>query len=345
MDHSDKKKQNLEVLGLENVNVLCLPELWDAIKEKLPSDVSKMRILNIYVMWLHEQLATFDISAEDAVRDCISTWYEFLKATNYDSRIIAEALDDWQRDEAQHDPTSWRRLGIIAAELRAVMISFVPPSKKSPGTSPDGHYGHMHPDRIMLSRESPSASGLGDGKHEVIVIDPDADLPPKNGGTPRGVGSNLPFLTGSNRLVLGDIADSLPHREEEKVSQVAAAEPRTTSITPNSKDPQSDISKTSGKSSSGYVCFRCGVPGKCSPQSSKGNSGSPSSRAFAPELSDQLGPQIRQNTAKGLHMQYLWEGCRSLSEALPEEQRSRFRYSAEATGDRVSWPWPWTQRA
>jgi hypothetical protein len=200
MDYSDKIKQDFKILGLESFEGLTLGQLSDVMVASLPSDVSKRRILNVYVMWLHFRLIAIDTSTEGFSED-IAAWYHFLKRSDKDGVDIAEAFGDWQREQAVENPTSLRRLSIAEAELRRLMTTSPtdPQSIPHSAKAEDGH-GQMHPDRVRLSREAPTIIDLDDDDSDVVVLSSRTlsrgRSSPQDHG--RGKQPDLSFLTGSN---------------------------------------------------------------------------------------------------------------------------------------------------
>jgi hypothetical protein len=201
MDYSNKVKQDLKILGLESLEGLTLGQLSDVMVASLPSDVSRRRILNIYVMWLHFRLMAIDTSTDEFIED-IAAWYHFLKRSDKDGVDIAEAFGDWQREQTVEDPTSLRRLSIAEAELRRLMATppMDPQSIPHSAEAEDGH-GQMHPDRVRLSRETPTFIDLDDDDDDDIVVLSSRTLP-KGRSLRQDHGRekqpDLSFLTGSN---------------------------------------------------------------------------------------------------------------------------------------------------
>ena len=265
MDHSDMIKQNLEILGLDSLETLSLFQLLVAVNQSLPSDVSEKRVLNIYVMWLHHRLMAIDISEE--VMDEITAWYWCLKELGNDDRLIAEAFLDWQRVQIIDEPTSSRRLSIAEAELRRLMPAWFSRLEDDPEIARPEHYGQMHPDRMRLSQATHSAIELDDEGPEVIVIP--SDTPPRNGdqspGSDENGRSDLSFLTGPNRLVTSDLADSPPYEKHVEVPHTSIKSVPTISLTSQMVKSRSKATGGLNKSTSGYVCDRCEVPGKFMP--------------------------------------------------------------------------------
>lgn len=263
MDHSDKIKQNLEILGLASLEGLSLIQLQDAISKDLPTDVSEKRILNIYVMWLHERLMAVDISAQDEVTNEITAWYWFLKAMGNSGRDIAEAFSDWQHAQVLDDPASSRRLSIAEAELRLLIPPAAPPpSKNSPDVARlEKGYGQMHPDRVKWSQAT-----------EIIEIDDDEpdiiearfDAPYKNRYHSRDAAAggqlDLSFLTGANSFAMSDIAESLPDKNNNVPHAYTDSSP--TSLASRVVTPRGGKTGTFTKPRPGYVCKRCDKPGK-----------------------------------------------------------------------------------
>ncbi|KAG7287739.1 hypothetical protein NEMBOFW57_007253 [Staphylotrichum longicolle] len=208
MNHSGKIKQNLEILGLENLENVSLSLLLRIITERLPSNVSKTQVLNIYTMWLHSRLVALDISPEGTVRHEITNWYRFLKTLRNEDNLISEAFCDWQRGEVMENPTSLRRLSIAEAELSRLMSD--PPTSPEPGSDfgqSDAHYGQMHPDRIRLSREDNTVIEADHDEADVVFL-PSSTLAKVSTSVQNHALSGEPdlsFLTGSNKVALNDM--------------------------------------------------------------------------------------------------------------------------------------------
>lgn len=252
MDHSDKIKQNLQLLRLENLEGLSLGQLSSAIGERLPSDVSKKRILNIYVMWLHPRLMAIDFPTDEAFTHEIAAWYRFLKALPSDDNSIAEAFWDWQHGQSVQDPASWKRLKIAEAQLHKLMSPS--PTKLELSV----RYGHMHPDRLKLSEESPAVIELDDGDSDIVVVSSntlriDANSPENHG---RNGQRDLSFLTGSNMLAVNETAKA-PRRKNADISQ-AQGKP----VTQLSRSRETEETCTPKELLAGYICHRCGKEGK-----------------------------------------------------------------------------------
>lgn len=253
MDHSDRMKQNLDILGLESLKDLALDELLVAVDQKFPPELSKRRRLHVFVMWLHERLMTLDVPAEAAFASEVASWYNTLKARGSDDAAIAEAFHDWQRDQSINDPTSSRRLSIAGAELRSLITATITHARSSPEAAPpENQYGNMHPDRMRLAREDPSVIELDDDESEVLEVSSrDWENHWENLAKPQLDGQNGPhdlsFLTGSNRLALNDAADSTIQEEFPPPSRPKSLRTETRFV-PKKRPP--------------YVCHRCDVPGK-----------------------------------------------------------------------------------
>lgn len=265
MDHLDRIKQNREVLGLESLGHLSLAQLLEAINKNLHSGVSRHRILNIYVLWLHERLTTVDIPAQEAVANAVAEWYEFLKAAGYGERLIAEAFYEWQHDEATNKPTSSRRLSIIEAEFRhLVSVPHAGANQVPARANPEEPYDQMHPDRVKLSRATPSVTEFHKGEDGVVVL---LDTTPENRDQSPDAGRDsrmeLSFLTGSNRLGIGDIPD-FPHNMQRvgithSKTELLPSKPLISRVV-NQRD---ETTRIVGKPGPDYVCDRCGRPGMC----------------------------------------------------------------------------------
>ena len=289
MDHSDRIKQNLEILGPESLEDLSLGELFTAIGKNIPSDVSKSRILNIYAMWLHSRLVVIDVSDGAAFVDEIASWYQFLKALTNDDSLIIGAFRDWQRGEVLDNPTSSRRLSIAGAELTRLMSTPSTEPESSPTCSDgnygkmhpdrvkrsqesgtfvdfDGHYGQMHPDRVERSQNPHTVIGIEDDEPEIVVLS-SSHTWPKDLSTPPSHDQDgqpeLSFLTGANMLALSDIVR--PYCEGQ---DLGTASPDSMGMTvPGPLESRLEGSKSTKASNSKkprkeYLCDRCGVKGE-----------------------------------------------------------------------------------
>lgn len=189
MDHEARLKQNLRVFGVENLSSLSLGELAEGIDKKLPADenVSRKRLLHIYIAWLNERLALIDNSDEETVRKEIREWVDFLRQCQNTDLFLAHCFAIWAADHTKLEPTSLRRLNFTWLELQAILdldggenyvrqesydrLSTPQNSLESPQASNirppdsvhsphsdrmdpqgdvniiDDHYGTMHPDR------------------------------------------------------------------------------------------------------------------------------------------------------------------------------------------------------
>ncbi len=272
MNHSDMVKQNLEILGLESLEGVSLGQLLADVAERMPSNVSESRILNIYAMWLHSRLITIDISDEASFANEICHWYHFLKAVT-DDNLIVEAFCEWQRGAVTADPTSWRRLSIAEVELRKLIPD--PPSDPEPSPPPamsDSHHGYMHPDRVKMSQ----------GQHPVIELDDDdqSDIVelssrpcPKDSTLSQDRGQqggqqDLSFLTGSNMLPLFRNPKSPPpeprHRRLRRPSpgacakEIAAREWGVNEAKTANEAKANEANMTRKE----FICDRCGLKGR-----------------------------------------------------------------------------------
>ncbi|KAK4238624.1 hypothetical protein C8A03DRAFT_14903 [Achaetomium macrosporum] len=254
MDHADKIQQNFEILGLESLEGISLSQLLDEIKKRLPSDVSKKRILSICTMWLHPRLMTIDISAEDSFHDEVGTWYRFLKDLVKDDLLILETFNEWQRGQTIQDPTSSRRLGIAKDKLRSLITASDPMLRPEAPRSGD-RYGQMHPDRLKLSQITHTVIELQDDDDDEVVFISSNPLR-KNWSRDQDDRSEQPdlsFLTGPNRLAMSDVTNRSGNKKG-----AAAPTCRTSGSTFRSKNEEPAALK---KPRGDYVCVRCGVHG------------------------------------------------------------------------------------
>lgn len=251
MDHSDKIKQNLDTLGLDSLKALTMDQLLAAVAQKFPPEVSKRRLLNVFVMWLHERLTEVNIPADAAFANEVASWYNNLKMAANDDSAIAEAFHDWQRGQYIHDPASSGWLSIVEVKLHSLMASPTAHPRDNLETArPERQYGSMHPERLKLSLEDPSVIEIDDDEPEVVGIPfrqwEDRAQPETDG---QDESHGLSFLTGSNRLALNDTVGSKLDREGSPLASYL-------------KSPERELGSISKRRSLGYVCNRCGIPGK-----------------------------------------------------------------------------------
>jgi hypothetical protein len=264
---SSNLKKTLKVLGLESFESVALDQLFTAVTQKLPSDTSKKRTLDIYVMWLHPRLMAIDVSTEGSFTQEIATWYRFLKAMATHDHLIFEAFHDWQRSQAIENPTSSRRLSIAEAELRRLMTAPSTSAKPvSDAPKAEGHFGQMHPDRVKLSRESHEVIEIDDNDDDdddVVVISArslrDDRTSPQNNGRDRQ--PDLSFLTGANMLAVKDMAKAPPRKKDPEV-------PKTNRKSSGGSSESRPAQAKRGETNSPkipppyYTCDRCGQKGK-----------------------------------------------------------------------------------
>ncbi|KAK3688397.1 hypothetical protein B0T22DRAFT_439944 [Podospora appendiculata] len=168
MDHTDRIRQNLELLGVESLGGLSLDELLHEVDESFPLDISKKRILHVFMAWLNERLMVIDNSDEVALKKEISEWCATLRACSYDDQILSNAFNEFQREQAVVEPSSSRRLNFAWLEIRDFLDNHPPPASPLTFDNPKQEPGHpmMHPDRAMLSQQGDHDSGR-------VVIDLD----------------------------------------------------------------------------------------------------------------------------------------------------------------------------
>jgi hypothetical protein len=268
---SSKLKETLEVLGLESFEGVALDQLSAAITEKLPSDTSKKRTLDVYVMWLHPRLMAIDVSAESSLGQEIAAWYQFLKAMAAHDHLIFEAFHDWQRSQAAENPTSSRRLSIAEAELRGLITGPSTSAKPiSDAPKAEGLYGQMHPDRIKLSQESRTVIEIdddddddNDDDDDVVVISSrslrgDPSFPRSNAPDRQ---PDLSFLTGANLLAVKDLARTAPRKKDPEVPKTKRKSSGSSSESRPAL-PKKEEAKSPKIPPPNYTCDRCGRKGK-----------------------------------------------------------------------------------
>ncbi|KAK3323619.1 hypothetical protein B0T19DRAFT_210127 [Cercophora scortea] len=264
MDHTDRIRQNLELLGLESLHGLSLGKLLHEVDESFPLDISKKRVLHVFMAWLNERLMVIDNSDENALKEEISEWCSTLRACSYDDQILASAFNDFQREQAVIEPSSSRRLDLARLEIRDFLDNHPQPaSPLPPNPKQEPDYQIMHPDRAMLSQR-------GDRDRDRIVIDLD-DWEPgsvdrrslEDEGT-----EMVRFLTGANKMVYEDNMRRPDHGSRWDSSMRSRNEHGPDSH-PEASWNQAALSGSldhravshNDEPFNGYVCDRCGTPG------------------------------------------------------------------------------------
>jgi hypothetical protein len=205
MDKPDDMKQILETLRLETLQDIPLPRLSEAIKENLPVNVDKKRILDIYTLWLRLRLMPIDVSAKGYLGLEFFYLYHFLKALPGDDFHLADAFHDWQCSQAVGNSVISTKFRIAEAEFRRLAATVRKPMERSTDPSmPEDRFGKMHPDRAKLSQETRTVIELDEDKDDDDIIFVSSNSKRGDRGSGKGNGSDgrpgLSFLTGSNML-------------------------------------------------------------------------------------------------------------------------------------------------
>ncbi|AEO66711.1 uncharacterized protein THITE_151785 [Thermothielavioides terrestris NRRL 8126] len=223
MDHADRIRQNLEFLGLESLGSLgsiSLEQLVDEVQTNVPPAVSKGRILSFYLMWLHQRLMEVDISNDETLHHEVATWYRSMKALSFSDGDIVKAVREWQRCTATTDPVAAGRM--ILAEFKLSQVIATSPENQARGpdiATSEGHYSHMHPDRLALSQEADTAADLrgGEGDDDDDVVFLSSKTLSKDSSPSQSHGGDQPpdppFLTGANKVALGRTRNLYPNEE------------------------------------------------------------------------------------------------------------------------------------
>ncbi|KAK3944788.1 hypothetical protein QBC46DRAFT_240623, partial [Diplogelasinospora grovesii] len=261
MDHTDRLRQNLELLGLEHLRDISLMQLLDRIDKNFPSEISEKRLLHIFVAWLNERLLVIDTSDEGAFSQEIKSWCYFLRMCSYDDDAVGDSFKDWQSEQLVIEPASSRRLYLAELEIASIFgrpLGRQPLSKIT--AEKENYWGHIHPDRIPLSTKNKRQA-----PHEVIDVDewtprvaelsPSGTLPTQTEDEQQ----DLRFLTGANRMVFGeDEALSRKRKNDTRVAERKKAQKHGHS---SQKVSLYKMVRNDLKPSEGYVCDRCGVSG------------------------------------------------------------------------------------
>ncbi|KAK4230081.1 hypothetical protein QBC38DRAFT_63481 [Podospora fimiseda] len=229
MDHRDRIRQDRELLGRENFSSFTLDEFLHEIDLKYPTQISKKRVLLLFVTWLHDCLLSCLVNSRDLdksentlLRPKIQEWLSFLRKCNNSDQIIRDTFKEWQRDEAlKRDRDYQIKLKTIDIEFDYVLEQFpsttsVPSSASARAPAVDATYhGTIHPDRMKIHKFPYEEGELDEDDDNVQVQTPSAgDTFPSNLGTrhkkkrkqKNGAKKTDPvsFLTGSNRMVFDD---------------------------------------------------------------------------------------------------------------------------------------------
>jgi hypothetical protein len=205
MDKPDDMKQILETLRLETLQDIPLPRLSEAIKENLPANMDKKRILDIYTLWLRLRLMPIDVSAKGYLGLEFFYLYHFLKALPGDDSHLADAFHDWQCGQAVGNSIISTKFRIAEAEFRGLAPAVRKPLERSTDSSmPEDRFGKMHPDRAKLSQETRTVIELDEDEDDDDIIFVSSNSKRGDRGSGKGNGSDgrpgLSFLTGSNML-------------------------------------------------------------------------------------------------------------------------------------------------
>lgn len=119
MDHLDRLRQNLDLLGVKFIGCFqTIEEFGAAVDLKFPVHaISSSRFLHIFISWLYDRLTDIDLSDEGAAREEIRTWHTYLRECCVGDHLFADAFKDWEAEQVKIDPSSSRRLGFARNEI------------------------------------------------------------------------------------------------------------------------------------------------------------------------------------------------------------------------------------
>lgn len=149
MDHEERLKQNLEVLGVDNLSSLTLDELAEGIDNKFPStlNLSTKRLIHIYVAWLNERLTVIDNSDDETFQKELQGWVQFLRQFPVLDRFLSTCFQSWVSEHSKVDPTSSRRLGFAWIALQEILDlegeeDYGSPDHNTPSRLPESNIGY-----------------------------------------------------------------------------------------------------------------------------------------------------------------------------------------------------------
>jgi len=293
MDAAEGKLKELELgpIDLETIRNVSLGQLLDQVDEANPEGVSKKRVLRLFMIWLNERLLAIDNSDDDALQAEIGSWCVFIKKCGYEDQVIVNTFEEWKSEQARIEPSSNRRLSLADWEMRSFLglsqqfgqysqplplanheapgaaSSFRPDSVRTvPGDVSQGSCEHMHPDRLRLTQNVKS-----DTSHAVIDVDnwtrPVVELSSDDSEADKSA-RNLSFLTGANKMVYEQSLNSTTAEENSKSKSKAARRrvrgKRAAAAQQLQKSNTLREKALEGAPPPGYLCNRCGKPGKSS---------------------------------------------------------------------------------
>jgi hypothetical protein len=117
--------RNLEALGITHLDKISLRDLERKTERNIEVEIPKQQVLNTYLAWLKEQLVQDSFNQQDSL---VETWIKSLRDRGYDKEHIHQSFNDWQRREAQNDPSTRRRFLIVEGELCRLLNMPIPDS-------------------------------------------------------------------------------------------------------------------------------------------------------------------------------------------------------------------------
>ncbi|KAK3955476.1 hypothetical protein QBC32DRAFT_379066 [Pseudoneurospora amorphoporcata] len=265
-------------LGVRTLGELSLEELAERI-DSISELTAPRTQLYVFMKWLSDRLLEADSSDEESISREIATWCLFVNNVNaeFDSGNVVGTFEEWLEEHLQAEPLGAKRLKMAELEIKKFHGL---PTEAPHGLVPAGQhfqpsppaeeiyqqvspvneasevprvegFGHIHPDRLKLSRYGDSNSKKGEvidldeWQRPIVDIssDEDAGLQAKN---------DLSFLTGSNRMVFGDDETNLTTELQEKGKNKTRGKKKSMQSAPTSVQTNRNNKKP---------CGRCGVTG------------------------------------------------------------------------------------
>ncbi|RYO81082.1 hypothetical protein DL766_004804 [Monosporascus sp. MC13-8B] len=160
-------RNSLLASAIERLEEISLDELATKINTAFPDRIGKFQALDLLMGWLHEQIKGDRIIEQGSLLpDFVSLLMcGALQAGSFRKEEVDQALEEWQRKDAEENPANRRRYLMAQAEIQhlfgeAMRGGFVTLKTTShPQGSPSQH---MHKSRAALLQKPPVQSPLGD---------------------------------------------------------------------------------------------------------------------------------------------------------------------------------------
>lgn len=262
-------------LGVQRFGDCSLQELAKRI-ESDPEQTTPRTRLHAYMTWLSDHLQEINNSDEDVFNREIATWCLFVNEVGFDRDNVVGTFEEWVHKHSEVERSSARRLSMAELEVKKFYCIPMKTPQLAPENSHDqpslaenstseqfspvnktfeapraGGFGHIHPDRLKMSkygdnnREKGEVIDLDNWQRPIVDISSDEEAIPKPN-------NDLSFLIGANRMAFG--GDETNLNTDLKETKKSKKKSKTQVVQPG---PTSGQTQRKNKSR----CGRCGVPG------------------------------------------------------------------------------------